>query len=100
MTPAQQLDEAQQAQAALDRYLGPAFAAVEAAYMEKLTNIAAENPAAVDSITKLAMAIKISRNVRAQIEAIALGKAEAEAKLDHARQIEKISPHKRGILGI
>lgn len=100
MTPEQQLFEAQAAKAALDAYLGPAFDVVEANYLKRLTELAAESPSETDRISKLAMAIKISRSVRAQIEAIALAGPDAEAKLDRARQIEKISQHKRGILGL
>lgn len=87
------------AQAALDA-LSDAFQAVEASYTTRLTEIAAEKPWETEKIAKLATAFKISRTVRAQIEAIV---ADGKLALDGQRfaaQIERIPTHKRNILGL
>ena len=99
-TGTDRLAAAERAEQALSEYLRPAFQTVEAAYVDKLTNLAAETPWETDKITKLAMALKIMRTAQAQIEALATGGAAIEAQMDYARQIEKIPAHKRSILGL
>lgn len=100
MTDHDRITNGARAKAAMDEFLGPAFEHVEAAYAHRLTEIAAEKPWETDKIVKLATALKIARTVRAQIEGIiASGKA-AEADQRYAAQIERISAHKRSILGI
>lgn len=100
MTPEERYSEAQAAQAALDRFLGPAFAVVEAEYTEKLTQLAAETPWETDRIRKLAAAIKIARAVRGQVEAIISDGKAAAADMQRAKQLSELSDHKRKILGI
>ena len=100
MTDAERIAEAERAAMALDAYLGPAFTYVEQAYLDKLTNLAAEAPWEAERITKLATALKIARTVRAQIEAIARDGQVVAERMDYARQIEKIPAHKRSILGL
>lgn len=100
MTPHDRLSEANNAKAALDKYLAPAFTVVEATYARRLTDLAAEKPWEAEKITKLATALKIARSVRAQIEAIVADGKVAESEIAYAAQIERIPTHKRNILGL
>lgn len=100
MTPAERLAEAQSAEAALERYLRPAFEVVEREYAEKLIALAGETTGQEAKIARLSLAIKVARTVRTQIEALAADGAAAGTEMERLRQIEKIPEHKRGILGL
>lgn len=103
MTPEERYTESQAAQAALDRFLGPAFEAVETEYAERMLEVAGAvmKPGEAEAaMLKLATALKVSRAVRGQIEAIARDGVAAEHEMDRAKQIQQIRPYKRRILGI
>lgn len=94
------LARAERARAAMDEFIGPAFDVYEADIVRRLTEIAAEAPNEATKISKLAMAVKVLRNVRRQVEAIADEGKIIEADVKRARQIEKINPYQRSILGL
>lgn len=71
----------QQAERAMDQFLAPAFEEVAQAYTQRLSEVAAAEPWATDKIVKLALANRVLKEVRAQIEhLIANGKLEQDAK--------------------
>ncbi len=96
---AQRMADAQQAKAAMDRWLGPAFEFVEAAYMNRMTEIAATEPWEDKKLRALASAVKIAREVRAQIEQVVNDGPVAQSDNQRARQIESIPLEKRKMLG-
>jgi len=103
VTLEEQYAEAQAAQNALDRFLGPAMQVVEAEYAERLLEVAGSTLAKGEAewaMLKLSMALKIARAVRGQIEAIARGGSAVEQQMERAKQIEAIRPYKRRILGL
>lgn len=92
---AERIATSQRAQTAMADFLEPAFAVIEAAYVAKLTNLAAETPWETKRIAKLAAAVKILRNVRGQIEEVVLdGKLAADSQRI-ATQIERIPDSSR-----
>lgn len=100
MTVYDRASDGARAKTALDEFLTPAFAAVEASYATRLTDLAAEQPWEAGKITKLATALKIARTVRAQIEAIVADGKLAQQEIGRAAQIEKIPTAKRNMLGL
>lgn len=97
--PSERITEAARARQALD-FLDQAFVTVLKSYSDRMMDIAAEKPWEAEKITKLAMALKIARSVRSQIEGIALDGKVAESEMAYSAQIERIPAHKRSILGI
>jgi hypothetical protein len=88
------------AQRALDEFLTPAFEHVVAAYTARLAEIAAAEPWASDKIIKLAMAIRVAREVRGQIEGVvSAGELAANAKA-HADKIAQIPFEQRKYMGV
>lgn len=70
-----------QAERAMEQFLAPAFEEVAQAYTQRLSEVAAAEPWAADKIVKLALANRVLKEVRAQIEhLIANGKLEQDAK--------------------
>jgi len=100
MTPEEKRDEGQAARAAIDRFLGPAFDLVEAAYVERLAEIAGSEPWAADKLRAVATALRVTREVRAHVDGVAAGGRAAQVTLDHHRKIEAMSPERRRILGL
>lgn len=100
MDEAQRIQVAQDAERALKHHLAPAFAAVEQVYTMRMAQVAAGEPWAVDKIRALALALKVSQEVRSHIEAIVADGPVAEAAAKHLRTIEAMSPQRRRILGI
>jgi len=98
MTP----DTTAQAQSAANamQVLGPAFDEVDAAYLRQLAHVASVEPWATDKIKALSRAMEVSKGVRAHIAAIIAGGNIAEANEKYTRQIEKLSPERRRILGL
>ncbi len=100
MTEHERLAIADSAAKALVEHLTPAFALVEATYIQRLATVAAAEPWAVDKLRSLAQALKVSQEVRAQIEAVVADGPVAKVAVDHLRKIEAMSPERRRILGI
>ena len=98
-SPAERLDRATEAENAL-KVLSPAFEAVIAAYMRRITDIASKEPWEGRKITNLAMAARITEEVRGYIEAIAADGPVAMDELKRLRNIERMSPERRRGLGI
>lgn len=97
---AQRIQNAQQAERALKDHLAPAFALIEQVYTHRMAQVAAAEPWAVDKIRSLALALKVSQEVRSHIEAIVADGPVAEAAVTHLRKIETMSPQRRRILGL
>lgn len=89
-----------QATANAMKVLAPAFDAIEAGYTRRLTDIATQEPWATDKIKALAFALKVSQGVRSHIAAVIAGGDIAEVQEKYTRQIEKLSPERRRILGL
>jgi len=71
----------QQAERAMEQFLAPAFEECAQAYTQRLSEVAAAEPWATDKIVKLALANRVLKEVRAQIEhLIANGRLEQDAK--------------------
>lgn len=97
---AQRIHAADAAERALRDHLQPAFATVEALYIQRLASVAASEPWAVDKLRSLALALKVSQEVRSHIEAVVADGPVAQAAVKHLRKIEALSPERRRILGI
>lgn len=97
---AARIADAEQARQALDRWLGPAFAEIERDYADRIVSLAASEPWADKKIAKVAIGLKIAREVRRQIEAVVADGKVARAEHAHARQIEAIPVEKRRMLGL
>lgn len=90
----------QRAQMAMDEFFGPAFDAVVKTYTERLEQIAATEPWAADKIVKLALAARVAREVRNQIEGVIVAGKIAAADKSHAEKIERIPLAKRKVMGL
>jgi len=100
MNDAERIANGEQARVALS-FLAPAFDHVMGDYSKRLVEIAAESPiTGQPGIVKLAMALKIARMVRDQIEGVAKDGDLARHDIRHAAQIEQLSPERRKLLGI
>jgi hypothetical protein len=98
MTNEEQIARAKQAQQALDQFLTPAFAVLQAAYAERLQEIAVAAPWETDKIRKLAAGLKIAKEVEAQIIAVVKNGEFAEAQKKRADRIAGLSDTKKSIL--
>ena len=100
MTPAERLSRADRAKAAMVEFLEPAFTHVEQEWYEKLVHQAGqEDPKMAERIHRITTAIKSIRVVRAQIEAIVVDGAMAEAEIKRNAQVSQMSEHKRKTIG-
>lgn len=90
----------QQAERAMEQFLAPAFDAVAAAYTSRLSEIAASEPWASDKIVKLALANRVLREVRNQIEAVIAAGDVAKADRAHADKIAAIPIERRKLMGM
>lgn len=101
MTPAERLQHADRAKAALTEFLAPAFEHVEREWAEKMIATAASSdPRAAEVIMRLATGVKAIRTVRAQIEAIVADGRLAESEMKRGAQIAQMSEHKRNVVGV
>lgn len=95
----ERISSAAEAEIAL-RHLGPASDAVIAAYMRRMTDVAAKEPWEARKITNLAMAARIAEEVRNWVEAIVRDGAVAQQEVERVRRIEKLPEARKKILGI
>lgn len=87
----------QQAERAMEQFLAPAFEEVAEAYTIRLGEVAAAEPWATDKIVKLALANRVLKEVRAQVEyLITNGRLERDRKAA-ADKIAAIPIEKRRI---
>jgi len=100
MTEQERIAAAESAAKALSDHLAPAFDVVEAAYTHRLASVAASEPWAVDKLRALALALKVSQEVRAQIETVVADGPVAKVAAAHLRKVEAMSPERRRILGL
>lgn len=98
LTESQRIDRARRAQMALEEFLDPALNAVVEAYAARVEELAATQPWEAQKITALANAIRIAKQVKAQVMAIVYEGENAKRQKDHAAEIEKLSPAKRRFL--
>lgn len=94
------IDRAFRAKSARDEFYDPAFETVNEAYMARLAEIAVSEPWATDKITKLAMAVRVLKEVRAQVENIIVAGEMAKASKAHADKIAAIPVEKRRLMGL
>jgi glycyl-tRNA synthetase alpha subunit len=88
---------ANQAEQALTQFLAPAFDVVRTDYMEKLASIAAK-PLTNDmraGMEKLALAVKVVDEVRAQVTALVADGQVAQSDLRRASNIAELPSEKR-----
>lgn len=88
---------AEQADAAMKQFLSPAFDVVRAEYLEKLAAIAAK-PLTADmraGMEKLALAVKVVDEVRAQLTGLVMDGRIAQADTARAAQIAALPVEKR-----
>lgn len=90
----------QQAERAMEQFLAPAFDAVAEAYTVRLSDIASTEPWASDKIVKLALANRVLREVRNQIEAVIAAGDVAKADRAHAEKIAAIPIERRKLMGM
>lgn len=90
----------QQAERAMEQFLAPAFDAVTAAYTARLSEIASSEPWASDKIVKLALANRVLREVRSQIEAVIAAGDVAKAGKAQAEKIAAIPLERRRLMGM
>ena len=90
----------QRAQMAMDEFFAPAFDAVVSTYTARLEQIATAEPWAADKIVKLALANRVAKEVRAQIEAVIHEGKVADADKARSQKIEQIPLAKRKFMGL
>jgi hypothetical protein len=90
----------QQAERAMEQFLAPAFDAVAAAYTDRLSEIASSEPWAADKIVKLALANRVLREVRNQIDALIAAGDVARAGKAQAEKIAAIPIERRRLMGM
>jgi len=93
----QRIADAEAAKLAWERYVAPALEAIRADYMVKLTENA-ERPMegrALQAVQNMSLALRVTREVEAQIKAIMTDGDAARAELGRARRIADLSPEGR-----
>lgn len=98
LTDSQRVERARRAQMALEEFFDPAFNTVIETYCARIEELASSAPWEAQKITALANATRIAKQVRGQIAALVYEGEEAKRKIDHAKEIEKLSPAKRRFL--
>lgn len=94
---AMRMARAEQADAAMKAFLGPAFDVCRTDYLEKLAEIAAK-PMTADyrvGMEKLALGVKVIDMVRAQIEAVVADGRLATADAHRASDLANMTTEKR-----
>lgn len=99
-TERERADRGNRAETALAEFLLPAFDVVEGEYTARITEIAAKEPWETDKIRKLAAAVRIAREVRAQIEQLVADGKMAQSELQRTRAIENLPDARKRVLGI
>lgn len=92
----------EQARAAWDQFVGPACALLRAEYATKLSKIAGERAMtgeALKQVEKLAMAIKVVDQVEAQIAAVIGDGRTAQADMERAGNMARLSTEERRYAG-
>lgn len=101
MTDRERVELARRAKLAMDEFLAPAFAIVEADYAEKMIAAAAStDPRAPEIIARLANAIKATRMARNQIEGFVADGIVAQNNIDQQKKVETLTPAQRRLLNI
>lgn len=98
---AQRIDRARRASQALDEFLAPAIALIEADYGEKMIAAAAStDPRSTEIITRLAQGIKVARQVKSLIEAYVTDGKAVEAERERKARLEEMNPSQRRLLNV
>lgn len=100
LTDPQRIERGRRAALALEEFQGPAVAAIVAAYSERLEHISSTAPWEAGKITALANAIRIAREVEAQMTAFVYEAEHTRAGMIRATKIEALTPTKRRLLHI
>ena len=101
LTEQQRVELARQARMALDDFLAPAFAMVEADYAEKMITAAAStDPRTPEVIARLANAIKASRQAHNAIKLLVADGDVAKSQMIRAERVEEMSPARKRLLNI
>lgn len=101
MTPAKRLERARRAKGLMDEFLTPALAEIEHDYAEKMIFVASTtDPRAPESIARLAMGVRVTREIRGLIERHIADGAVAQSEIDRTARNGDMTPAKRRLLGI
>jgi hypothetical protein len=100
LTESQRVERAHHAKRALEEFLDPAFAVVQAEYEARLKAICASKPWATNEIAALANASRIVTEVRGQVISLVYDGESARQGQRRAEAVEKMSPAKRRLLDI
>lgn len=102
MSNQERVADGEQAQAALDRFLNPAFEGVMAVYREGIESIAAApwDKYTSTKLEKLATALKVATEVRKQIESVALDGKLALDAIRRDSKIQNMTTARKHVLGI
>ena len=94
---AQRIAEAEQAEAAFKRYVGPALNSLRADYLVKLAELAAQplNEKVQQGIVNLSLAIRVAGEVEAQMRALMADGTIARQDAHRAAEIARMSPEER-----
>lgn len=100
LTAGERIQRGAEARRALDAFIDPAFTVLEAEYTEKLQHIAAEQPWETGKISKLAIALRVSREVKGQLLALVLDGEMAQRDTARARKIADLPEARRRLLDV
>ena len=100
MTPQDRIARAERAKNACDEFLSPAITMVKAEYATRLERIADGMFWRPFAAIKVMIALKIARRVEAQIRAIIEDGKLADHELERARNLSKINPYQRDVMGV
>lgn len=93
----QRIADAEAAKQAFERYVAPALATIRADYMLKLTENA-ERPMegrALVAVQTMSLALRVTREVEAQLRAVIADGEAARSDIDRAGKIARLSPEER-----
>lgn len=101
MNDRERIETARRAQQALDDFLAPAFAVVEADYTEKLVNAATStDPRAGEIVARLAAGMKAARSAHGMIMTLVADGELTKAGMIKAERIEGMTAPDRRLLNI
>lgn len=89
--------EADAAKAAWDRFIAPALATIRADYMAKLTQEAVKpmEGRALQAVQTLSLGLRVTEQIDAQMKSLIVDGQAAQADLDRAGELARMSPEAR-----
>lgn len=95
MTDEERRARSHRANSLMDEFLSPIVEELHAEYLSAVTQLAANEPWAVEKITKLSVALRVVSKVEQQIRAIVQDGEHAAGRISRAQEIAKMPAARR-----